>query len=78
VSIRGDSRAVVVHDGIREQGYDNGQATPDGVIVVAALAIVLVSMTWAGAVHVRDVLGDWLGPIVRRRQIIVDSGWCLG
>ena len=55
------------HDGVREQGYDNGRATPDSVIVVAVFAMVLVSVTFvavavalrvAGAVHVLDVLGE--------------------
>jgi len=57
----------VPHDGVREQGYDNGRATPDSVIVVAVFAMVLVSVTFvavavalrvAGAVHVLDVLGE--------------------
>jgi len=48
VSIRGDCRVVVAHDDVREQGYDNGRATPDGVIVVVAFAMVLVSVTWVG------------------------------
>jgi len=65
--IRGDCRAVVAHGGVRKQGYDNGRTTPDGVIVVAAFAMVLVSATWVGAavslrvagvVHVLDVLGE--------------------
>ena len=65
--IRGESRVAVAHDGVREQGYDNDRATPDGVIVVAAFAMVLVSVTWveaavalrvAGAMHVLDVLGE--------------------
>jgi hypothetical protein len=56
----------VAHDDV---GYDNGPATPDGVIVVAAFAMVLVSVTWvgggvalrvAGAVGVLGVL-DALG-----------------
>jgi len=51
----------VAHNGIREQGYDNGRATPDGVIVVAAFAMLLVSVTWvevASVVLVLDVLGE--------------------
>jgi hypothetical protein len=65
--IPGDSRAVVVHNDVREQGYGNGRATPEGVIVVAAFVMVLVSVTWvgvaaalrvAGVVHVLDVLGE--------------------
>ena len=57
----------MAHDGGREQGYENGQATPDGVIVVAAFAMVLVGVNWvgvavalrvAGVVHVLDVLGE--------------------
>jgi len=48
--------------------------------------MVLVSVTWVGVavalrvvgvVHVLDVLGEWLGPVVRRGQMILDSGWCL-
>jgi hypothetical protein len=67
IRIRGKSRAVVVHDDVREQGYGNGRATPEGVIVVAAFVMVLVSVTWvgvaaalrvAGVVHVLDVLGE--------------------
>jgi len=58
----------VAHDGVREQGYDNGRVTPNRAIVVAALAIVLVSVTWveaavplrvAGVVHVIEVLVAW-------------------
>ena len=57
----------MAHDGVQEQGHDNGRATPDGVIVVAAFAMVLVSVTWvgvtvalrvAGVMHVLDVLGE--------------------
>ena len=33
---------------VREQGYDNGRATPDGFIVVAVFAMVMVSVTWDG------------------------------
>jgi hypothetical protein len=33
IRIRGDSRVVVVHDDVREQGYGNGRATPEGVVV---------------------------------------------
>jgi hypothetical protein len=52
---------------VREQGYDNGRATPDGAIVAAAFAMVLVSLPWAGVavtlrvvgvVHMLDVPGD--------------------
>jgi hypothetical protein len=66
--------AVVAHDEVCEQGHDNGRATHDGVIVVAAFAMVLVSASWvgvavalqvAGAVHVLDVLGEY--PVVCRR-----------
>ena len=38
----------MAHDDEREQGYDNGRATPDGVIVVAAFAVMLVGLTWVG------------------------------
>ena len=64
---RGDCRVAVAHDGVREQGYDNGRATPGGVIVVATFAMVLVNMTWvgvavalrvAGVVHMLGVLGE--------------------
>jgi len=57
----------VDHDSVREQGYDNGRATPDSVIVVAAFEMVLVSVTWvgvvvalrvAGIVHMLDMLGE--------------------
>jgi len=48
VSIRGDCRVGVAHDDVRERGYDNGRVTPDGVEVIAAFAIVLVSVTWVG------------------------------
>ena len=53
--------------------------TPDGVIVAAVLAVVLVSMSSvgittalrvAGVMDVLDVLGDLLGPVTRRGQII--------
>jgi len=75
----------VAHDDEREQGYGNGRATPVRVIVVAAFAMVLVSVTSVGAavvlrvvgvVRVLDVLSEWLGPIVHE-QMILDSGWCL-
>jgi hypothetical protein len=71
--IPGDSRAVVVHNDVREQGYGNGRATPEGVIVVAAFVMVLVSVSCAvvavavavavalrvvGVVHVLDVHGE--------------------
>jgi len=77
---------VVAHDDEREQGYGNGRATPVRVIVVAAFAMVLVSVTWVGdavalrvvgVVHVLDVLGEQLGPVVHREQMILDNGWCL-
>jgi hypothetical protein len=69
IRIRGDSKAVVVHNDVREQGYGNGRATPEGVIVVAAFVMVLVSVTCAavavavalrvvGVVHVLDVHGE--------------------
>ena len=57
----------MAHDGVREQGHDNGRATPDRVIVVAAFAMVLASVTWvgvvvelrvAGVVHVLGALGE--------------------
>jgi hypothetical protein len=70
VSIRGDSRVVVVvvHDEVREQSYDDSRAALDGVIVVAAFVMVLVSVTCAAVavavavalrvMHVLDVLGE--------------------
>jgi hypothetical protein len=59
VSIRGDSRVVVavVHDDGREQGYDNSRATPDGAIVVATFAMVLVSVTCAAVAVALRVAG---------------------
>ena len=33
----------MAHDGVREQGHNSGRATPDGVIVIEAFAMVLVS-----------------------------------
>ena len=55
----------MAHYNIREQDCDNGRSTPDGVIVVAAFAMVLVSVTWVGAtlrlagvVHVLDALDE--------------------
>ena len=50
------------------------EGQPDRVVVVAAFAMALVSVIWvgiavaprvAGVVHVLDVLGDLLGPVVR-------------
>ena len=73
-------QSVVAHDDEREQGHDNSRATPDGVIVVAAFAVVRVGLIWVGVavalrfadvVRVLDVLGELLGPVVRRK---VDSG----
>ena len=75
-------RIVVAHDDEREQGYDNGRATPDGVIVVAAFVVVLVGLTWvgvavgqrvAGVVHMLDMFGDLLGPVVRGTWTAVKS-----
>jgi len=62
-------RVIVAHDDEREreQGYGNGRATPVRAIVVAAFAMVQVSVTWVGdavalrvvgVVHVLDVLGE--------------------
>jgi len=57
----------VAHDDLCEYGYDNGRATPDRVIVVAAFAMVQVSVTWVGVVvglrvprvvHVLGVLSE--------------------
>jgi len=55
----------VAHDDVREQGCDNDRSTPDRLIVVAAFAMVLVSVTWVGAtlrvagvVHVLDALDE--------------------
>ena len=72
-----------LHDAQREQGYDSGRATPDRVIVVAAFAVVLLSVTWVrtavalrvdGVVHVLDVLGGLLGPVVRMDKNTMDGG----
>ena len=69
-------------DDEREQGYDDGRATPDGVIVVAAFAVVLVGLTWvgfavgqrvAGVVYMLDVLGDSLSPVVCGKWTAVRS-----
>jgi len=63
---------VVAHDGRCKQGYDNGRGTHDSVIVVAAFAVVLVSVILVGiavalrvvgVVYVLDVLGDLLGRV---------------
>ena len=68
----------MAHDGVRKQGYDNDRATPDGIIVVAGFEMVLVSGTWvgvvvllraAGVVHVLDVFGEQLVPIIRHGQL---------
>ena len=57
--------------GDRQISYESGRATPDGVMVLATFAMVLVSTTWVGAavtlriasiVNVLDVLGDSLSP----------------
>ena len=65
-----------------EQGDDNSRATPDGVIVVAAAVGVLVGLTWvgvavgqrvAGVVHMLDVIGDLLSPVVRGKWTTVKS-----
>lgn len=64
---------VAADDNEREQSYDNGRATRDGVIVAAVFAVVLVSVTWVGiAVALRvagvgrkvDVFGDLQGVYV--------------
>ena len=61
-----------------------GQVTPDGVIVAAALAVVLVSVSGvatatalrvAAIVRVLDVLGNLLRPVVRRGQT---TKWAAG
>ena len=61
-----------LHGDEREQGHDGGRSTPGGVIVVAAFAVVLVSVTgvgiaivlWVtGVVCVLDVLSDWLSAV---------------
>ena len=68
----------MAHDDEREQGYDTSRATPDGVVVVAAFAAVLVGLTWvavgqqvAGVVHMLDMFGDIAWPC---RPWKVDSG----
>ena len=79
MSIRGECIVVLAHGCKCKQGYDNGGETPDRVIVVAGFAVVLVSVIWvgivvaprvAGVVLVLGVLGDLLGPVVRRRHTI--------
>ena len=67
-------------DDEREQGHDNSRATPEGVRVVAAFAVELMSLTWigvaivsrvAGVVYVLNVLGDLFGPVVHRKRTAV-------
>ena len=79
VSIRGECSVVMAHERNCKQSYDNGGGTSDRVIVVVAFPVVLVSVIYvgivvalrvAGVVHMFDVLGDLLGPVGRRRQII--------
>ena len=57
----------MAHDDVLEQDYDNSRATHDGVIVVAAFVMVLVSVIWVGVavalradgvVHVLCVLDE--------------------
>ena len=73
----------MAHDDEREQGRDNGRATPDRVIVVAMFAVVQVDLIWVGVavalgftgvVRVLDVLGELLGPVVRRKWTAVGRG----
>ena len=72
----------MAHDDEREQGYDNGGVAPDGVITVTAFVVVLVSdlfgiafaLRVAGVLHALDMLSNSIGPIGRRRQMIVDKG----
>ena len=68
-----------LHDSEREQGHYSGEVTPDGVVVAAALAVVLVSVSGAriattlqvaDVVCVLDVLGDLLRPVIRRGRTI--------
>ena len=64
-----------LHDDEQEQGHYSGQVTPDGVIVAAALAVVLVSVSGVGVattlrasitrstsarLYVHGVLGVWV------------------
>ena len=74
----------MAHDDEREQGRDNGRATPDGVIVVAAFAVARVGLTWvgvavavalrfAGVVRVLDVLGELPGPVIRGKWTAVEE-----
>ena len=67
-----------------EQGHYSGRATPDGVIIAVALAVVLVSVSELGfvtalrvanVVRMLDVFGDLLGPVVLCGQIIK---WAVG
>ena len=47
----------MAHDDERGQGYDNGRATPHGIIVMAAFAVVLMSVTWVGSAIALQVAG---------------------
>ena len=73
----------MAHDDEREQGRGNGRATPDRVIVVAMFAVMRVDLIWvgvavalgfAGVLRVLDVLGELLGPVVRRKWTAVGRG----
>ena len=66
----------MAHDDERKLDHGNNRATSDGVIVVAMFAVILVSLFLvrvadalqvAGVVHVLDVLGELLDPVVRRK-----------
>ena len=68
-----------LHDDECEQGHYSGEVTPDGVVVAAALAVVLGSVSGAGiattlqvavVMCVLDVFGDLLRPAVRRGRTI--------
>ena len=70
--IRGECRIAVA---ARQQGYHSGQSAPDGVIVAAAFAAVLGSVTGGGiavvlritgVVGVLDVLSELLDLVIHR------------
>ena len=66
----------MAHDDEREQGYDNGRATPHGIIVMAAFAAVLTSVTWVGSAIALQVAGIVRIPFLMCSAIylVVSSG----
>ena len=60
-----------MRDDDREEGYGGSRAAPDGIIVASALAVVqAILLRVVDVVRVLDVLGNLLGPVIRRGQII--------